>query len=299
MFSRFAPPVLSLIVTLALAASSLDAKTVTTKFNEATNLFTDTRVWIGSEGEPLPFEKDEEILDFLRTARVVEMEGIPTGVTRPRKVLLEKEGVRAYACFRDVDIRENKAVLPKIGIRRHWRDSHQFECAAYELARLLGLNNIPPVVIRKIGDTQGSLQIWLERATMETVRARKSLDPPDVWRHKMQWEVMRVFDALIHNDDRNAGNVLYDEDWTLWMIDHTRSFPRVSDLSEPPQFQYCPRTFWEKLRNLDEHVLKEHLGQYLESAELKALIKRRDKLTEYIQEEIERRGERQVLFAFR
>jgi hypothetical protein len=227
------------------------------------------------------------------------MEGIPVGVTRPRKVLLEKEGVRAYACFRDVDIRKTKAVFPKRGIRRHWRDSHKFECAAYQLAKLLGLKNIPPVVIRRIGDTQGSLQIWLERATMEKVRARKSIYPPDTWRHKMQWEVMRVFDALIHNDDRNAGNVLYDEDWTLWMIDHTRAFPRVSELPEPHLFKHCPNTFWEKLRDLDEHVLKKHLGQYLESAELKALLKRRDKLAEYIQDEIERRGERQVLFAFR
>jgi len=194
---------------------------------------------------------------------------------------------------------KKKAVLPKTGIRKNWRDSCQFECAAYALAKLLGLHNVPPVVMRTIGDTPGSLQIWLEGATMETVRAKESLYPPDMWRHKMQWEVMRVFDALIHNDDRNAGNVLYDGDWTLWMIDHTRAFPCISDLPDPIHFKYCQRTLWEKLQALDEDLLREHLGQYLESAELKALLDRRDKLVRYIQDEIERRGERQVLFAFR
>ena len=32
---------------------------------------------------------------------------------------------------------KKKAVLPKTGIRKNWRDSCQFECAAYELAKLV------------------------------------------------------------------------------------------------------------------------------------------------------------------
>jgi hypothetical protein len=49
---------------------------------------------------------------------------------------------------------------------------------------------------------------------------------------------------------------------------------------------------------LEEEVLKERLSAYLESAELRALFKRRTKLIDYIKELIEQRGERQVLFSF-
>ena len=101
------------------------------------------RIWIGPSGDPLPFKTNAEIEEFLRTAKVVKIEEIPVGVTDPRKVWLEKDGVLAKACFRDVDIFEKKAVLPKKGVRKNWRDCCMFECAAYELAKLLGLNNIP------------------------------------------------------------------------------------------------------------------------------------------------------------
>jgi hypothetical protein len=226
------------------------------------------------------------------------MEEIPVGVTDPRKVWLKKDGIEAKACFRDVDISQRKAVLPNKGIRKNWRDCCLFEYAAYQLARLLGLNNIPPVVMRKIKGKDGTLQLWVENAKMETDRARQSLCPPDPWRHKMQWQVMRVFDALIYNDDRNAGNILYDPDWNVWMIDHTRSFSRISDLPEPSQIKHCERNLWERLCQLDEEEVERTIGEYVQSAELKALFKRREKLIAYIENLIKQRGERQVLFSF-
>ena len=51
------------------------------------------RVWVGPEGQPLPFGTDEEILEFLRTAEVVDIENIEIGVTRPRRITLEKGGI--------------------------------------------------------------------------------------------------------------------------------------------------------------------------------------------------------------
>jgi len=255
-------------------------------------------VWMGPSGEPLPFKTYAEIEDFLRTAEIVEMEDIPVGVTHPRKVLLEKDGIQAKACFRDVDIFERKAILPNKGVKKNWRDCCMFEVAAYRLSNLLGLDNIPPVVIRKIKDTDGTLQIWLENSTMETDRAKKSINPPNAWRHKMQWQVMRVFDALIYNDDRNAGNILYDADWKVWMIDHTRSFQRISELPKPNQIRHCEKDLWAKLQKLDEEDVKEMIGEYVKSAELKALFKRHDKLVAYIEDEIAKRGEKQVIFSF-
>jgi len=257
-----------------------------------------TRIWIGPNGDQLPFKTNAEIEEFLRTANVVKVEEIPVGVTDPRKVWLEKDGIQAKACFRDVDISERKMVLPRKGVRKNWRDCCMFECAAYELAKLLGLNNIPPVVMRTVKGTDGTLQIWLENATMETDRAKRSVYPPNAWRHKMQWQVMHVFDALINNDDRNAGNILYDSDWNVWMIDHTRSFSRISDLPRPVNIRHCERGLWEKLRNLDEEEIGETIGEYVQSAELKALFKRQDKLVAHIEDQIDQRGEKQVLFSF-
>ena len=41
---------------------------------------------------------------------------------------------------------------------------------------------------------------------------------------------MRLFDSLIFNDDRNPGNYLFDADWKLWMIDHSRAFQMRREL---------------------------------------------------------------------
>jgi len=254
--------------------------------------------WIGPDGETLPFRTYDEIEDFLLTADVLNQDVIPIGTTKPRKVLLEREGLRANACFRDVDIYMATAIIPGHGTRTHWRDSCEFECAAYQLAKLLGLNNIPPVVKRRIGNKEGTLQIWVENTFNEFDRAEKSLVPPDSWRYKMQWHVMALFDALIYNDDRTAANILYDQDWTMWLIDHTRSFTRISSLPEPLLFKYCERNVWNRLLNLDEGAVKEALSEYLRSQEISALLKRREELIAYFQKRIERKGEKKVLFSF-
>ena len=179
-----------------------------------------------------------------------------------------------------------------------WRDCCLFECAAYQLGKLLGLRNIPPVVRRQIKCTEGTLQIWVEQALMESDRARQRIAAPDSWRFGMQWQVKDVFDALVHNDDRNGGNFLYDRDWKLWLIDHTRCFPLISELPKSIRIKYCERSLWEKLQSLDEALVEERLSPYLESDELNALFKRKEKLIRYIQEQIEQRGEDQVLFTF-
>ena len=133
---------------------------------------------------------------------------------------------------------------------------------------------------------------------MENDRVEQDLEAPDPWRYRMQLEVMKVFDALVHNDDRNGGNFLYDQDWKLWLIDHGRCFPRINDLPEIMLPQFCERNLWNKLHNLDEEIVEERLGPYLESAELKSLFRRREKLIKYFEERIEKLGERRVLFSF-
>ena len=139
---------------------------------------------MGPDGDPLPFENDDEVMEFLETASVIGRTDIGTGIHRFKKLTLEKSGVRAHAIFRDVDITERDA---RVGGRyyRVFRDSYRFECAAYELGRLIGILNIPPVVLRRIRRTDGGLQLWIEDVRDEDDETFK---PPDAmaWVRQIQ-----------------------------------------------------------------------------------------------------------------
>jgi len=255
-------------------------------------------VWKGPDGTPLPFQTDEEVLAHLRTAKVVSMRGVPKGITQPRKCLLEKDGVRSNAVFRDVD--EDKAVATLATGERilFFRDSYIFEPAAYELARLLGMDNVPPAVVRRVYGKNGSIQIFLENAMTEEDRIRQKIRPPDAVRWNQQVFVMRVFDNLVANMDRNAGNILIDKDWKLWLIDHTRAFHRSESLREPDKVRQCERKLFERLKALNPEEVKRQLKPYLRTSEIDSLLKRRDKLVALLEKLIEERGEEKVLFSW-
>lgn len=258
---------------------------------------TSERVWLDAEGNPLPFSSDEEILEFLRTARVVKMRESRTGITRPHHVWLEKDGIRMHAFFHDLNQEKSVARLARGRTEIGFRDTYLFNIAAYELGRLLGLDNVPPAVKRKIRGKTGSLQVWIENTMNERDRLERKINPPDIARWNQQLYVMRVFDNLIENTDRSQENIVIDPStWKVWLIDYTRAFRRSPDLPNPKAIIKCERNFWEKLRGLDEAVVKQRLKKFLRSSEIKALFKRRQKLVEHIQKLIDERGEENVLY---
>jgi hypothetical protein len=110
--------------------------------------------------------------------------------------------------------------------------------------------------------------------------------------------MMNVFDALVYNTDRNRGNVLITPDWKLWMIDHTRAFRRNPDLQDADALHQCERGMYEKLKTLDEAVVRERLKEYLTSLEIKALLKRRKLILERLDKLIAERGEEQILYIY-
>ncbi len=255
-------------------------------------------VWLDPEGKPLPFTSDEEVMEFLRTARLIRFRTIPQGVTHPRRALLEKDGVQMHAIFHDVNQYNPVQKLANGTVVLNFRDSYIFEPAAYELSRLLGLDNVPPTILRKFQFKRGSLRVWVENTMTERSRIRDNLKAPDkvLW-SKQIWN-MRVFDNLIYNTDRNQGNILIDRNWKVWLIDHGRAFQRGKELRNPELIVQCGRKLWEKLKSLDEQVVRERLKKFLRSYEIKALLRRRDKLVEHIQKLIQERGESKVLFTF-
>ena len=107
---------------------------------------------------------------------------------------------------------------------------------------------------------------------------------------------MQVFDNLIGNFDRNQGNILIDEGWKLWLIDHTRSFRPSKSLPTPDAISRCSRGLWEALQALEVEQLEASLDPYLAVAEIRTVIARRDRIVELLGKRIERMGEKRVIF---
>lgn len=255
-----------------------------------------TFVWIGLEGKPLPWKSREEVLEYLQTADIKKLEKIPTGVTKPRKAFLEKDGVQAMAIFRDVNIQKDRWVDPNAGPRIDFRDSCVYECAAYWLSLLLGMDNIPPVVVRTYRGKKGTLQIWVENSMTETDRLEQKIRPPDLISWSRQWQVVELFDQLVYNDDRNMGNILIDPSWKVWLIDHSRCFRTFSELPHADKVNRCERKIWEKLQAVSGEEIESRLRDLLRSQEIRALVARRQLLVDHIQNLIATHGEEQVLW---
>jgi len=253
---------------------------------------TTQHVWLDAEGEPLPFESDAEILEFLRTAPVVSKETIPVGVNRPQQVVLEKDATRARAVFRAADLKQKDV---RIGERFYFdfRDSYRHEPAAYELARWLGLDNVPPAAPRQLDGKDGSVQIWVEKALESD---ELDSQPPDVRAWIRQWWEKDLFDNLILNTDRNSGNILVDQQYRVWLIDHTRAFQPERQLLNPETLARVKRSVWDRLVAMTEEDLKGVVGDYLDHSQLNALAKRRELLIEHVEGLVAERGEGAVFY---
>lgn len=247
--------------------------------------------YLGPGGEPLPFASDDEVLDFLRTAEVIHEEVLEEGRNGTLKVLLERDGVRAHAAFRTVSFtRANLEVGERVF--SEFRDSHRYECAAYELSRMLGLGRVPPVVPRTLKGQEGSLQLWIERAKDET---SERFRPPEAGRWARQLWSMYLFDNLVFNIDRNSGNILVDSRYDLWLIDHTRAFQLIPELLDERVIR-VERSVWKRLEALNDYELQLRLGEHLDARELRALARRCELLVAHIKKLLLERGEALVLY---
>jgi len=251
--------------------------------------------WLDADGRPLPFSSEHEILDFLTNAEIVDQHRVESGINRPFKLTLERNGVRAHAVFRTVDL--NRSAVGNMQLRlaaTRQHDSYIFEVAAYEIAQLLGLDRVPPVVLRTIDGDEGSLQLWMEGTRTEASRLEAKEAPPEVASWVLQRRLMEAFDLLILNEDRHQGNVLADEQGKLWFIDHTRAFQRVPAVIS--SISVCERSFYERLKSLDPKEIRQRLRPYLTPGEIAALIARRRALLARLDALIAERGAAAVLF---
>ena len=175
--------------------------------------------------------------------------------------------------------------------------NYKFNIAAYELDRMLELNRVPVSVERKVKGKKSAVTWWIDEVIMdESQRRKKKVEPPDLEGWNCQVHIVRVFDALIYNTDRNLRNLLISSDWKLWMIDHTRAFRIKRTLPDKSFLVRCQRSLLERLRSLSEDEVRRRLHPYLKEGEIKALLCRRDRIVQLFDEQIGKKGEAAVLY---
>ena len=112
-------------------------------------------------------------------------------------------------------------------------------------------------------------------------RRAEGIAPGDGARFREQQSVMDVFDVLIHNEDRNTGNVLYTRDPVMTHLsDHTRAFRARTE--RPAKLRgrslFVDPELRRRLLRLDEETLDELVGDVLVSVQIRAILERRDEL---------------------
>jgi hypothetical protein len=234
---------------------------------------TATRVWVG---------QTERIEEALKSATIERFEDIGTGVTRPRRAHLAPGGV--------VESFTWKPLAP--GRRGGYWESYKSEIAAYQLDKRLGLNMVPPAVVREVDGESGAAVMWIENVT--SVKELGGTLPAgrvpgrDVRR-------MQTFDNFIGNPDRNGGNILIDAANNLVLIDHSRAFVEKTDL--PNKIERVDEELWTAIQALSVDDLHGVLGPLIGEAAVKAMIERRTRMQKTIDALVAKKGRSLVIIA--
>jgi hypothetical protein len=181
----------------------------------------------------------------------------------------------------------------------NFRDCFCFNIAAYKLAVLLGIDNVPMSVERRVDGKPSAVTWYVDEVAMtEEGRRNKSATDPDARRFEHYKYRQRVFDELIRNRDRNLGNTIYTKAWTTWMVDHTRAFRLNKDLGRPAELIRVERTLYDNLKKLTAVSLTAAVGKQLRKAEVEAVMARRDAIIKAFDARIAKSGEAAVLYTY-
>jgi hypothetical protein len=230
----------------------------------------------------LTIEQKEE---FLRTAKIVADKSAKKGITDTQRVTLSDGKLTHDSSVQRVN--EHKDVFQgQDGTQEfNFKDTYKFNVAAWKLARLLGIGDMmPPYVDRKYKGDSASYSWWVDNVMMdEEDRTKKNLKAPDTIAWNQEMYVVRVFDQLIYNIDRNLTNLLIDKDWHIWMIDHSRSFRTQRQLRNAKELVQCDRDLLAKLKTLDQPTLEKELMPYVSKEEIKGVLARRDAIVKFFE----------------
>ncbi|OLC38055.1 MAG: hypothetical protein AUH28_03030 [Acidobacteria bacterium 13_1_40CM_56_16] len=220
----------------------------------------------------------EEIENFLAQAKITRQQSISVGVTLPRKLSLELDGKVQFGAFKTID--EGPVPTKQLdgGVELQFQDSWRTEVAAYELDKLIGLGMVPATIERTVDGKRGSLQFWVTAQMDEGQRVKKKLSAPNpiMWNQQVA--------------------ILITDSWQIRLIDHSRTFRPFEQLKDPKAPTTFSRSLLAKLEELNEAMLKEHLGKYLTPYQIQGLLKRRDAILARSKELIAEKGAGAVLY---
>ncbi len=230
---------------------------------------------------------DLEMEDFLLRAEIVQIEDVGEGITKPMRLTLKRDGIEHRAIFKNIDL-EIDGTVRADRLERDFSDKYAYEVAAYRVDRLAGIGLVPVTVVREVEGEIGSVQLWIEDVI--TLEAAVNDPKAKVANFELLVErlgMMYVLDALIYNVDRNFGNVLVDLDRDVFHpIDHSRAF-RLS--AKPPPSAHgkadelkIPAQVDRQLRAIDLETLELLVGDLLKERQVRAIIKRRDRLVKML-----------------
>jgi hypothetical protein len=231
------------------------------------------RSWIGHEAA---------VEEALR-GKVERVEALPIGVTKPKRVFFAEGSPVSSAAWKPL----------KPGVRKGYWESYKSEIAAYELDKLLDMQMVPPTVERQIDGETGAIVFWLD-GVKGWQKDRPVRGPEPEW--SKQISRMKLFDLLIANIDRNQGNLLYDADWHLFLIDHSRAFTDRKKLSGIAPIQTVDRALWQRIDALTRDDLERVLGPWIDEKAIDATFVRREQIRDDIMKRVAKLGEARVFF---
>ena len=219
---------------------------------------------------------DAQIEEFLSKAKVIKTKGTGKGVTNSIRATLSDGTVTHDAHIQQVDERKQTGPAAQ-GSELNFRDSWAFNVAAYRLDRLIGLKLVPVSVSRDYRSKSSAFTWWVDDVLMEEGdRLKKNIQPPSPAKWNEYMQLIRIFDQLIYNVDRNMGNLIITKDWNVWAIDHTRAFRLHKELKTPSSITRCDKAVFEGLKALDADKLKASMNDFLSEWERAAILARRD-----------------------
>jgi hypothetical protein len=239
----------------------------------------------------------EEMEAFLLKAPVTHSRDAGKGVTGSTRVTLSDGRITHDAQVQAIDQYKSIFQAGKAS-EVNFRDTYRYNIAGYRLARLIGLTTVPMSVERDIDGKKAAVTWWIDDVMMdEDGRIKKKTIGPDAQRFGKQIQVMKIWDELIQNKDRNRGNLIWTSDWTLWLIDHTRAFRLEKKLQKPNDLTRCERGLLDGLRRLTPESLAKAVGDSLTAGEQEAVIARRDLLVQHFEARLAKLGDG-ILFTY-
>jgi hypothetical protein len=249
-----------------------------------------------TEEEVAEREKWEKFLEESKITESSQPLNPREAVTEPWRLKLEKDGIVKYGWWKNVE-----------GRPKGYLDEWKWEIAAYRLDKLLELNIVPPYVEKRFQGDRGVISLEAEYMMKYSEKQEKDIKCPRryVIAYNKATYLMRAWDNLIANDDRNDDDILITEDWRLILIDHSRAFRTSKKFTkkliktgkgDKEPIRMLPRIFVENLKELTFDMIKNATGEYLKDKEINAVLIRRDLLLQEIDRLIEKFGKNIFLY---